>query len=182
MEKSIFRKKARQILTGLSDKQIDAQSLSVSKNIISHIQNNHFKNCTDLNLGAYCPIQQEVLWFKNFDENDYSYSVPHLLDEQNMDFYKVSLEEVSQKKLGLTFQIESRGKSVRPDILLIPGLAFTTSLKRLGRGKGFYDRYLSEFGGVKIGICFEKQLFNDLPTDEHDQCMDYVITEEKVYK
>lgn len=63
------------------------------------------------------------------------------------------------------------------DLLLIPGVAFSRTGARCGRGKGYYDRYLaqSEFRGVKIGICYAHQLIAELPTEPHDVRMDGVI-------
>ncbi len=57
-----------------------------------------------------------------------------------------------------------------------PGMAFTQGGKRLGRGKGYYDRLLAQMPSVyKIGICFPFQLLKDIPTDENDILMDEVI-------
>ena len=41
---------------------------------------------------------------------------------------------------------------VRPRLILVPGLAFGENGSRLGRGKGFYDRYLEDFSGLKIAF------------------------------
>lgn len=65
--------------------------------------------------------------------------------------------------------------------LLIPGLAFDSSGNRLGRGKGFYDKTLSSFPGVKVGIGFSWQVSPaSIPTESHDVAMDFVITDEKI--
>ena len=63
------------------------------------------------------------------------------------------------------------------DLLLIPGLAFTRTGERLGRGRGYYDRLLAsrELRAVKIGVCFSAQLIDELPTESHDQRLDRVI-------
>ena len=183
MEKNIVRKKARQILTGISKERINDKSLIVSKNIISLIEDIQKKiTSRKLIIGAFCPIQQEVLWFRSFKENDFSYCVPHIFDEHKMDFYKVSLDKLTQGNLGLVLDKEDRSELLIPDVMIIPGLSFSVSKKRLGRGKGYYDRYLCEFDGLKIGVCFSEQVFKDIPTDEHDQEMDYLVTEEKIYK
>jgi 5-formyltetrahydrofolate cyclo-ligase len=64
-------------------------------------------------------------------------------------------------------------------IILVPGLAFTRKGDRLGRGGGFYDRYLAQLPSTtfKLGVCFAMQLVPTLPTEPHDQCMDAVVTE-----
>ncbi|MEP6673273.1 MAG: 5-formyltetrahydrofolate cyclo-ligase [Chthoniobacter sp.] len=64
--------------------------------------------------------------------------------------------------------------------ILVPGLAFTKDGHRLGRGGGFYDRYLAALPATthKIGVCFALQLVETLPIEPHDQRMDAVVTEE----
>ena len=49
--------------------------------------------------------------------------------------------------------------------------------ERLGRGGGYYDRYLNDYTGLKIGICFSEQLASGLPIEEHDHRMNMVISE-----
>ena len=55
-------------------------------------------------------------------------------------------------------------------LILVPGLAFTKKGDRLGFGKGFYDRFLSEqtFRALVIGLAFEEQIMAELPTEIHD--------------
>ncbi len=67
-------------------------------------------------------------------------------------------------------------------VFLIPGMAFTVNGKRLGRGRGYYDRYLatilhpsSSTHQSFIGICYPFQIVSDLPVNEHDIPMNEVI-------
>jgi len=64
----------------------------------------------------------------------------------------------------------------RLDLILVPGVAFDGRGRRLGRGKGFYDRMLSEASGVKCGICFEEQMLETIPVEPHDVGVDYLAT------
>lgn len=63
------------------------------------------------------------------------------------------------------------------DAIVVPGVAFTLSGKRMGRGKGFYDKYMSHpaFRALKIGVCYPPQIVDDLPCEKHDVVMDYVL-------
>lgn len=63
------------------------------------------------------------------------------------------------------------------DLIIVPARAFTRRGERLGRGGGFYDKYMSlpDFRAHKTGICFECQLFDELPTAEHDVLVDEVV-------
>ena len=64
------------------------------------------------------------------------------------------------------------------DFIVVPGVAFTAAGARMGRGRGYYDKYLSQSGfrGVKAGVCYAHQLVVELPVELHDVFMDYVVT------
>jgi 5-formyltetrahydrofolate cyclo-ligase len=70
------------------------------------------------------------------------------------------------------------------NVVLVPGLAFTRDGRRLGRGKGFYDRFLPELAEtcVKVGVCADDRLLDELPTDPHDVPVDVVVTASRVYR
>ena len=62
------------------------------------------------------------------------------------------------------------------DIAIIPGVAFTADGKRLGHGRGYYDRLLAAMPQVyRLGLCFPFQLLPDLPTSAFDMTMDEVV-------
>ena len=66
------------------------------------------------------------------------------------------------------------------DILVVPGLGFGSRGARLGQGGGFYDRALaSGRPTLVVGVCFEAQLREDIPMSEHDQPVDYLVTESR---
>lgn len=67
------------------------------------------------------------------------------------------------------------------DAVIVPGIAFDKSGNRVGFGAGYYDRFLKDFAGVKIGICYDFQIVDKLDTKKHDIKMDYVISEDKIY-
>jgi 5-formyltetrahydrofolate cyclo-ligase len=68
--------------------------------------------------------------------------------------------------------------------IFVPGLAFGLHGERIGRGKGFYDRFLAKHPqALKIGVCFESQLFTEapIPQIEHDVPMHFIVTESRIY-
>jgi 5-formyltetrahydrofolate cyclo-ligase len=65
------------------------------------------------------------------------------------------------------------------DLILVPGVAFDRHGNRLGRGGGFYDRLLPLYTATRVGICFDLQIVEKLPTEEHDCKMDALLTESK---
>ncbi|MFH1120347.1 MAG: 5-formyltetrahydrofolate cyclo-ligase [Bacteroidota bacterium] len=62
------------------------------------------------------------------------------------------------------------------DLIVVPGIAFDKSNNRMGRGKGYYDRFLHSKNATKAGVCFRFQLFDKIPAGEYDVKMDMVIT------
>lgn len=64
----------------------------------------------------------------------------------------------------------------RLDLALTPGLAFDLSGRRLGRGRGYYDRLLARAGGAKCGVAFDPQIVPRVPAEAHDVRMNFILT------
>ena len=64
------------------------------------------------------------------------------------------------------------------DLVVVPGVAFDEKNNRLGRGKGYYDKFLKELspGTLTIGLCFDFQIVKDLPKEAHDFPVLKVVT------
>jgi len=62
------------------------------------------------------------------------------------------------------------------DFIAAPGVAFTLDGRRVGRGRGYYDRLLSFVRGVKCGIAFDEQIVDDIPAESHDVRLDCILT------
>jgi 5-formyltetrahydrofolate cyclo-ligase len=65
------------------------------------------------------------------------------------------------------------------DLVIVPGLGFSNTGHRIGRGMGFYDRFLSqpEFAGLSCGLAFEEQVVDTLPVLEHDVPLGMLATD-----
>ncbi len=63
------------------------------------------------------------------------------------------------------------------DLIVVPGVAFTAAGARLGRGRGYYDRYLSqpEMRAYTVGVCYAHQIVDALPSEPHDVAVERVI-------
>jgi 5-formyltetrahydrofolate cyclo-ligase len=68
----------------------------------------------------------------------------------------------------------------KADLILVPGLAFDRSGMRLGRGGGYYDRFLVGFEGLRVGICFQEVVFDRIPFEPHDAVVDFLATPEGI--
>ena len=114
--------------------------------------------------------------------------LPHILSDTQMTFLPYTGED--QLKEG-PYHIMQPSSPLSPtrtgeagtdscSCFLIPGMAFTADGKRLGRGKGYYDRYLaharlSPHTTHLIGICYPYQIINHIPTDKYDIPMNEVL-------
>lgn len=65
------------------------------------------------------------------------------------------------------------------DLVVVPGVAFTSAGGRCGRGRGYYDRYLAQPAcrAFRVGVCYAHQLAEELPREPHDEAMDVVVTD-----
>lgn len=68
------------------------------------------------------------------------------------------------------------------DLIIVPAVAMDSTCNRLGRGKGFYDRLLSETRATTIGVGYDFQLIAEgIPAEPHDVPLDIVITETRIH-
>ena len=74
---------------------------------------------------------------------------------------------------------------VEPDVLLVPLMAFDRQGYRLGYGGGFYDRTLEMLRAQKsiiaIGVAYGAQEVDAVPHADHDQALDFIMTEKEVF-
>jgi 5-formyltetrahydrofolate cyclo-ligase len=62
------------------------------------------------------------------------------------------------------------------DLILVPGIAFDLHGRRLGRGKGFYDRLLAGVHGTTCAVAFDEQLVDEVPVESHDIHLNCMLT------
>ena len=140
------------------------------------IINNFIKNkivCTYIHTDSEVDITNDLIGYKQLTT---SYLVSSDIE---LCLYK---EPFIKNALNI-LEPENPIKIKEVDVFLVPGVAFTASGKRLGRGGGYYDKLLSKYPDtLKIGITFNERILQDLPTESHDISMDYVFTNDKYYK
>ncbi len=79
-------------------------------------------------------------------------------------------------------QPEGDASTVKPDVLFVPLIGFTEDGDRLGQGGGHYDRWLADHPGrMAIGMAWDAQLCEQLPTEPHDVALDAVVTPTRLY-
>ena len=98
--------------------------------------------------------------------------------ESRMEFYDFSPEKISQGWWGVMEPVQGEPVGADEiDLMIVPGVAFTPKGERMGRGKGYYDRYLGRegFRAQTIGVCYAHQLIESLPVEAHDKRVDKVF-------
>ena len=101
--------------------------------------------------------------------------LPKVLDDEQMELRRYSSE--ADLVEGAFHIMEPVGESFtdndKIDVVLVPGMAFDAAGHRLGRGRGYYDRFLTTHSHLyKIGVCFPFQRVAEVPTEEHDISVD----------
>ena len=99
-----------------------------------------------------------------------------------MEFYKLtSLSELQIGSYNILEPPQGQLYNNSPDsIILIPGIAFSVNGARIGFGKGYYDRYLSQKTFIaKIGVAYEWQTVRQWNTNKFDINMDMIVTENR---
>ncbi|MEZ5679735.1 MAG: 5-formyltetrahydrofolate cyclo-ligase [Erythrobacter sp.] len=90
-------------------------------------------------------------------------------------------EDLEVGPLGL-LQPFSDAPEMTPDILIVPLVGFTATGARLGQGGGHYDRWLADHPAtVAIGLAWDCQLVDDLPTEPHDRPLAAIVTPTRIY-
>lgn len=108
----------------------------------------------------------------------------------DIEFFEIDsledLEEGYQKILEPKISeniVKYAGADETKTVVLVPGTVFDKNGTRMGYGKGFYDRFLEKYPQlIKIGLSFAEQISKtDIPREEHDIIMNYVVTDERMY-
>lgn len=69
-----------------------------------------------------------------------------------------------------------------PEVIFVPLLACDVNKNRLGFGKGYYDRYMSEKSTLKIGLCYDFQVVNGISVNSWDVPLDIIVTEKRIIR
>lgn len=104
--------------------------------------------------------------------------------EDYMIFYKIeSLNSLNKSNFGI---MEPCSGIIfdknNIDLIVVPGVCFDIYLNRIGFGKGYYDKYLTNYNGISIGICFQEQIDDEkITSDKTDIKLKKIITDKNIY-
>ena len=112
-------------------------------------------------------------------------ALPLCTDRQgSMAFYLInSLSDISKGAFGIrepNAKLCKRVEDFEHSVCIVPALAFDKNGYRLGYGKGYYDRFLKNYGFISVGLCYNELLCEKLPKDEYDEAVDYIACDDKV--
>jgi 5-formyltetrahydrofolate cyclo-ligase len=80
------------------------------------------------------------------------------------------------------YEPSTMSQDIDLDLVIIPGMAFDKKGFRLGKGKGWYDKYLNTHNFFKVAVSFDELVFDKLPHESHDVKIDMVITPQTILK
>ena len=164
--------------TCLSDDDIEEKSRRISENLTSL---ERFKNSSRIAL--YFPFRKEVTTQEIFSKSLESGKEVYFprVNGESLSFHRVDrLDQLQPGRFGIP-EPRSDSFSVEPeklDLVIVPGVAFDSGGRRLGYGKGYYDRYLPKVPSRKrIALAFGIQIVEFTPAGEGDQGVGLVVTE-----
>lgn len=157
-------------------KRKNLSSFSLSYDILCNYE--EFKNAKVV--FCYVSSNNEVDTFSLLDEiiREKTLTVPYCTDSFG-NMICVKIDSVSELSLGHFGILEPKNPVPFPkekiDFAIVPGIAFDKEGYRLGYGKGYYDRFLSDISPYKLGVCKKELLEEKLPHDEFDIKMNDVL-------
>jgi 5-formyltetrahydrofolate cyclo-ligase len=176
-EKNKARKKVLSGLAKLDEKDIKKHSAAIYQDIL---KKDFLKG--KKNIHCYASFGWEIdtcmLLLEIIKRNGFAL-VPFI--EENKIFHaKVyDIKDLRIGKYHIYEPIDKKRYLGKCDMFFVPGVAFDNKGNRLGRGKGFYDSFLSHKEGIRIGLANDCQLLDAAPNESKDIKMDYIFTENK---
>ncbi len=91
-----------------------------------------------------------------------------------------SLGELAEGAYGIPEPVSAEAFPERDiELVIVPGIAFDAKGNRLGRGLGYYDRFLKQTPAVKVGLCYDFQIVESVPAESFDVPMDMVVSDKR---
>lgn len=188
MKKEIIRKTALKSRLLQSDNDFVQKSIAICNKIIS-IDLFNPDNCRGKNISLYNTHKKEVNldflrdYFVANHANCYfpiTCNNEIIFGKYNKD--KDFCEQCQTGELGIIEPIIPCDSFVTMDWIFIPGIAYDFLGNRIGYGKGYYDRYLTNYSNLPfiIAPAFELQIYDEIICQEHDIPVDLIVTEQRI--
>jgi 5-formyltetrahydrofolate cyclo-ligase len=181
LNKSEIRRELRDVLAGLSDAQRHAKSLNITSLIAASPE---FSAARVVMVYLSNPLEVDTapLALRAWQAGKTVVAPKVSWDQRRMLPVEITsvTDNVTTTRPGIREPISGQPMPVQfIDLVLVPGLGFTRTGYRIGRGMGFYDRFLAmpEFVGVSCGLAFDEQLVEQLPLLDHDVPLSMLATD-----
>ncbi|MFV0467863.1 MAG: 5-formyltetrahydrofolate cyclo-ligase [Dysgonomonas sp.] len=173
----------RQEVAALKKKYSTEDLLVQSEEIISVLEATD-TFCKAKNILIYHSLRDEVQTSSIIEKyaDNKTFFLPAIDEDNSMVARKYDTSvQLKKSDLGILEPVNSNLADLRKiDLIIVPGIAFDRELNRMGRGKGYYDKFLEQMKTPKIGLCFDFQLFDKIPTEKHDIPMDMLVLENEI--
>ncbi|MBH46773.1 MAG: 5-formyltetrahydrofolate cyclo-ligase [Halobacteriovorax sp.] len=158
------------------------QSKALSQNLFEYLSQIS-TSLESMVIGVFSPLPDEPDWTLSSQLSSLQTAFPFDEGSGLMSFRRCKVSELQEAtQFGVKLKVPPKdAPRTQPNMMIVPGLGFTTKGHRLGRGGGYYDRWLADFNETIIGLCFEEQLLQTLSTEAHDKMMSAVITPKRVW-
>lgn len=176
MDKRLVRKQVREVLATMSSEEKMQKSTMLALALLLHPV---VRSAKSLALFSPLPDEPQIGEIIELLAQERKVLLPRV-EGSVMRFYEFVPKMLAKGSYGIMEPMSGEPfPCAEIDAIVVPGVAFTADGRRLGRGKGFYDKYMSQegFSAYKIGVCYAEQLRQELPCEQHD-----VIMNEVVYK
>lgn len=172
MNKQILRNKYTDIRKNIDNKK------ELDKKIFNEVINLKEYKESKLLL-TYVPLEDEVDTFKLIEYSlkiGKKVAVPKCKGN-NIEFYYInSLNDLSKGKFNILEPITNKlVTDFENSICIVPGVAFDKQNNRIGYGKGFYDRFLQNYNGIKIGLAYRECICEEIDNESTDIKMDKIV-------
>jgi 5-formyltetrahydrofolate cyclo-ligase len=178
--KKELRTKLRDVLTAISAEQIQARSREAARRLF---EQGEYRRANTMMIYLSLPHEADTTPIVLQAWQDAKRVVAPQVVWQSRQMVPVeikSLDDVASNQLGLREPV--RGQPIPLeliDLVIVPGLGFDPFGNRLGRGRGFYDRFLGrpEFSGIACGFALEEQFVPDIPAGHLDRRVHMLVTD-----
>ena len=136
-------------------------------------------------IGAYYPIGSEILTQDIIQEllsNGKEVFLPRVAGK-DLEFRKIiDFSSLEKGNFDILEPKEDCKQENNLDMILVPTVAISSEGTRLGYGHGYYDRFLSKNQTTAVSLTLEKQIVKKIPRERHDIIIDWIVTEDRVFR
>jgi len=182
--KILIRKRLRETLAGMTEPQRHGKSVAACAYITASPE---FRNASVVMVYLPLPLEVDV---SGIALRAWQAGKTVCVSKVSWDQRRMLPTEIKSLTSGLTtsqhgVREPASGNPIPVDMIdmvIVPGLGFSEKGHRIGRGMGFYDRFLgqSEFLGVSCGVAFAEQMVAELPALDHDIPLAMLATDQGI--